>query len=269
MLETPINVRVSVPAPLPFRERNPAADLRKMRRIIAEDPTWSLALVPPLTGLCLEHIIKNFQNYPILEKLLPKHQVKVLNQISTSLPLKVTAKLIDYEDYWRRCCAERWPVCDISHYGGSWKRMFLERHLEYLIEHFIPDLTDTGSILETVELSKDYIRKLDIKALLPPVKLDTKKDDEADDISDSGSDAGMELPSMDHFDLGLIAPSLQGLEELHLVYGLKNCGMNFEWNLFHFTDRDCTSLSKTFKIFRSLKSQPKPKLTQNKRPKIR
>lgn len=40
---------------------NTAADPRKMRRIIAEDPEWSLAVVPLLSNLCLQHIVKCFE----------------------------------------------------------------------------------------------------------------------------------------------------------------------------------------------------------------
>ena len=39
---------------------NPAADWRNMRRIIAEDPEWSLATVPLLTELNIRHIVENF-----------------------------------------------------------------------------------------------------------------------------------------------------------------------------------------------------------------
>lgn len=39
---------------------NPAADLRHMRHIIAEDPDWSLAIVPSLVEICLRHIVTNF-----------------------------------------------------------------------------------------------------------------------------------------------------------------------------------------------------------------
>ncbi|KAE8600168.1 hypothetical protein XENTR_v10013114 [Xenopus tropicalis] len=253
MIEAPPSVRGLVPAPLPVGQRNPAADPRRMRRIIAEDPTWSLAIVPLLSDLCLQHIVTNFAQRPTLERLLPKHRVKVLERLSPSLPLQVTANLIGYEQYWRRCCTARWPVCDISSYGGSWKRLFFERNLEHLIERFIPDVSDTDPVLEAAELSRDFVKKLDIKELLPPVKLETKKDAEEDELSDTGSEAGIDLPSMDHFDLGLVAPLLPGLEELHLVYGVRNCGMNFEWNLFRFTDRDCNSLAQALRVFRNLK----------------
>ncbi|XP_018408760.1 PREDICTED: T-complex-associated testis-expressed protein 1-like [Nanorana parkeri] len=253
MPESPTNGKNEVPEPLSVQHRNAAADLRKMRRIITEDYSWSLAIVPLLSDLCLQHIVRNFEHKPILEKLLPKHKAKVLDTLSSSLPLEVTANLISYEDYWRRCCAERWPVCDISRYGSSWKRLFFERHLENLIEGFIPDVMETQTICEAAELSKDYVKRLDIQQLLPPVKVEIKKDEEGDEISETGSEAGGDLPSMDHFDFNLIANSLCGLAELHLVYGVKGCGMNFEWNLFRFTERDCSLLANTFKTFRNLK----------------
>lgn len=37
------------------------ADHEKLRRIRAEDLEWSLAVVPLLTQLCLEHIVQNFE----------------------------------------------------------------------------------------------------------------------------------------------------------------------------------------------------------------
>ena len=42
----------------------------------------------------------------------------------------MTARLVDDEGYWERCCTSRWSVCDTSLYGGLWKRMFFERHVQ-------------------------------------------------------------------------------------------------------------------------------------------
>ena len=39
---------------------NPAADRRLMRRIIANDPEWTLATVPDLVELTIRHIVSNF-----------------------------------------------------------------------------------------------------------------------------------------------------------------------------------------------------------------
>lgn len=55
--------RPSMAASVPGSAKdNPAADMRNMRRIIAEDPEWSLATVPLLVELTLKHIINNFES---------------------------------------------------------------------------------------------------------------------------------------------------------------------------------------------------------------
>lgn len=41
---------------------NKAGDWRNMRRIIAEDPEWSLATVPLLNELVVKHIVNNFES---------------------------------------------------------------------------------------------------------------------------------------------------------------------------------------------------------------
>lgn len=50
------------PSPVASAKDNPAADWRNMRRIIAEDPEWSLATVPLLVELCITHIVSNFES---------------------------------------------------------------------------------------------------------------------------------------------------------------------------------------------------------------
>ncbi len=50
-----------LPSPTSDARDNPAADLRNMRRIIAEDPDWSLATVPLLVELCVKHVVENFE----------------------------------------------------------------------------------------------------------------------------------------------------------------------------------------------------------------
>ena len=41
---------------------NPSADLRNMRRIIAEDSEWNLATVPLLVDICISYIVDNFES---------------------------------------------------------------------------------------------------------------------------------------------------------------------------------------------------------------
>ncbi|XP_053458074.1 dynein regulatory complex subunit 5 [Nycticebus coucang] len=239
------------PASVKSKNPNSGASFHRMRRIIAEDPEWSLAIVPLLTDLCIQHIVNNFQKNPILKQLLPEHQQKVLSRLSPDLPLAVTANLIDCESYWRRCCTQRWPVCHVARHGGSWKHMFFERHLENLLKHFIPGTTDPAVILDMVPLCRNYVRRLRVDQFLPPVRLPSPP--RAGDQSDSGSEGEVEESTTDHYQLGDLVAGLSYLEELDLVYGVKDCGMNFEWNLFLFTYRDCHSLAATIKTCLTLK----------------
>ncbi|XP_040920495.1 dynein regulatory complex subunit 5 [Toxotes jaculatrix] len=229
----------------------PPEDCRKTRRIIAEDPDWSLAIVPFLSNLCLQSIVRNFEEKPIFEELTPNQRDFIQERLSTSLPLCVTANLISDGVYWKRCCEQQWDLCDVSHYGHSWKRMFFERRMESIIELFIPDVTEPETVLEMVPLCKNYIKRLDISQLLPPVKEPQKEEEEHG--SDLASENEYDRPSMDHFDFSILLDKLTSLEELHLVYRVKQCGMNFEWKMFEMTDRDCESLAKALKSCKTLK----------------
>lgn len=206
----------------------------------------------------------SFPENPILNYLRPEHQKKVVDRLSTSLPLTVTANIVSHEEYWKRCCVERWQVCDVSNYGGSWKRMFFERHLENILKCFIPNTTDPKEVLDLVPLCKSYVRKLEIDQFLPPLWVDQKK--ESSDLSDTEDEAELGEVYMHHYDLRDLLIDLPHLQELHLTYGVKSCGMNFEWSLFNFTDLDCSNLATAVKMCRNLKViHPKPNLTPSAR----
>ncbi|KAA8583077.1 hypothetical protein FQN60_015623, partial [Etheostoma spectabile] len=231
---------------------NPAEDFRKIRRIIAEDPDWSLNIVPCLSKLCLQSIGRNFEGKPIFEELTPIEKDFMQENLSTSLPLHVTANLISDGVYWKRCCEQRWDFCDVFHYGHSWKRMFFERHMENIIELFIPEVTEPKTVLEMVPLCKNYVKRLHISQLLPPIK-EPQNDEEEEFGLELASDNEYDRPSLDHFDFNILLDKLTKLEELHLVYGVKQCGMNFEWKMFEMTTSDCESLAKALKSCMTLK----------------
>ncbi|KAK6180922.1 hypothetical protein SNE40_008887 [Patella caerulea] len=240
-----------IPSPAVSAKDNPAADWRNMRRIIAEDPEWSLATVPLLVELCTKHIVDNFENNSkILNDLLQKHQNKVLEKISIDLPLKVTANLVDDEGFWKRCCKARWEICDVLDFGGNWKRMFFEKNLQEIIEHFVPETTDPIHLNETLALSANYVKRLEVRQLLPPVR-EAPKGPDFDDASDAGSDTGDE-PECDHFNFTPVLSLLPNLEHLSLTYGVRDCGMNFEWQLFQFTARDCLQLAQSVAAHKNL-----------------
>lgn len=63
------------------------------------------------------------------------------------------------------------------------------RNLQEKIEHFVPG-DDMSALKDTILLSKNYITKLDIRQLLPPVRESPKLFQLDDD--DAASDAGLE-----------------------------------------------------------------------------
>ncbi|CAF0894427.1 unnamed protein product, partial [Didymodactylos carnosus] len=227
-------------------------ELKPIRRIIAEDIEWSLRIVPTLTDLSLNSIVKNFDTHPKHDELLTEHRQQLLKSLSTQVPLKVTAPLIQDEQYWKRCCLEKWPVCDVKLYDNSWKRLYFEKTVEDIIEHFVPSTGDPKRLYEYIELGAEYIIRLDIKQLLPPVEmhdkiaqLDEEQGDDDDNDGPDGTDVEVRKPLCDHFDFTDLIKRLPNLQELHLVYGVKDCGMNFDWNMFEFTKKDCQLLSKS------------------------
>lgn len=182
-----------------------------------------------------------------------KHRAKVLDQIPTKLPIKITAKLVDDDGYWKKCCNARWDVCDVSQHGGRWKRMYFERNLQEIIEKFVPESTNPTELNETLELSSNYIRRLIITQLLPPIK-SLPRNQNVDVSNEDESDAGGDEPQIDHFDFGTVLPHLPFLEDFHVVFGIRDCGMNFDWSLFQFTNRDCLLISKCIANCRTLRT---------------
>uniref|UniRef100_A0A3Q2XUC6 Uncharacterized protein n=1 Tax=Hippocampus comes TaxID=109280 RepID=A0A3Q2XUC6_HIPCM len=128
--------------------------------------------------------------------------------------------------------------------------MFFERHLENIIEHFIPETTPLRIVSEEIPLCEAYVRRLDISQMLPPIKeAKIGKGDAVDWLSETDSDAA----HMEHFDFRTLLNQLSCLEELHLTYWVKQCGMNFEWKMFEMAERDCETLAMALESCKTLK----------------
>lgn len=142
----------AVQAEVKYSMVNP--ELKAVRRIIADDPDWSLRIVPALTDLALKSLVHSFDTSPKYDELLDKHREQLLKNLPTQVPLKVTAPLIDDDKYWEKCCKEKWPICDIKQYDNSWKRLYFEKNIEEIIENFVPGKDDLKSLFEYVDLGK-------------------------------------------------------------------------------------------------------------------
>ena len=109
----------------------------------------------------------------------------------------------------------------------------------------MPETTNSAELEDALDLSANYVRRLTVNQLLPPVKRNTDSDDTAADD---------DAPPVDHFDFNAVLPRLPFLEDFEVTYGVRDCGMNFDWSLFEFTTQDCRLLSECVATCRTLRS---------------
>jgi hypothetical protein len=95
-------------------------------------------MVPPLTSLALEALVKGFHDNPSLAGIPAKFSTAIASKLPLDLAVTTTAPNVEDEVYWRRVCLEHkgWTRCEVAEHGGSWKQLFLERHLTEVLENF-------------------------------------------------------------------------------------------------------------------------------------
>ncbi len=59
--------------------------------------------IPPLTDLALNVVAANFTSRPTFAGIPKKFREKFTTLLPTTLPLEITAPLIENESYWKRC----------------------------------------------------------------------------------------------------------------------------------------------------------------------
>ncbi|KAL3314831.1 T-complex-associated testis-expressed protein 1 [Cichlidogyrus casuarinus] len=194
---------------------------------------------------------------------LEKQREYILERLPTNIPIKVAGLFINDEGYWKRRCNESLDkVIDTHKHKGSWKTAFFELFLTETIENYIPLKSHEGLFWEIVDTCAPYVDSLDINQLLPPIKkINTVSAEDKiertaqlpeDDASDSDSEKDAAEYAIQHLKFQPLLTKLQKLTSLSVCYNVKNCGMNFEWQLFQFTGPDCLSLSVGIKEHKGL-----------------
>ena len=67
-----------------------------------------------------------------------------------------------------RCCKENISTFDIVNHGNSWKRLYIEKYIENLIEKFRPMQSDMFDIKDLLPTLEPFLKRLEITELLPP-----------------------------------------------------------------------------------------------------
>ncbi|KAI9098244.1 hypothetical protein DFS34DRAFT_620121 [Phlyctochytrium arcticum] len=242
--------------------------ISNQRRVIAEDPEWNLAAVENLSELCLKSIVANFEKRPVLQGIPTKYREHVLSAISVEMPLQITAPLIPDDIYWKRKATATFKLCDPAAHGNVWKRLFFEKHMRQVIERYIPGLIKLEDLVTELDLAAPYVQTLKLNQLLPEgyppsalVSADEKKLDHTKKTVKEPTSVGLDKANTDmtskdllrangppdHLDIGLILSKLAKVSQISLYYGVRDCGINFDWQYFGMTLNDCISLSNALK----------------------
>lgn len=193
---------------------------------------------PSLVEICAKAVADDFVKQPSIDHLSPELQHGILSRLSPSLPIAVTVPRVQAEDYWKCCCEARWSSGQLVQAqealkgDPSWKRLFLERHLEdylaFLTDEFPTTPASTVELTRLLRLAAHWVKKLHI----PRLKC--------------------------HLDVeGLIA-ALPGLHSLQVTYGVLNSGMQFDSKMYGIRPADCLQFASVLRNTKNLTSLSLP-----------
>lgn len=184
--------------------------------------------VPKLVTLCVEVIAANFAALPDADGLredYPKLYDKVIEKLSTDLPLTVSVPRVVSDAYWRRCCEARWSFGQLSERTcgklrpldcEGWKQFYFERVLSDLLTGFrSPEMVDeeVEELHRLCAVCRDHVYALDL---------------------------GCQVSRFVLYDV--LLSRMPHLETLRLTYGVSNVGMGFEWSMMGFSESDALNV---------------------------
>ncbi|DAZ98037.1 TPA: hypothetical protein N0F65_004527 [Lagenidium giganteum] len=180
--------------------------------------------VPSLIVMCLKVISDRFCTDPKILNVPRKFFPDIMARLPLDLDVCITAPNVSDENYWKRCCLSKsaWKNLQIADHGLTWKQLYLEKHMQDLLEGFDANNDDHDHLIDSVKACQDFIFTLEIDQLLS------------------------------HIDLNEICSHLKNLTRLRLTYGVKQIGMKYERMLFGMKISDATNLSHIVKNTRTL-----------------
>mmetsp|Transcript_32378 Transcript_32378/g.74889 ORF Transcript_32378/g.74889 Transcript_32378/m.74889 type:complete len:439 (-) Transcript_32378:158-1474(-) len=172
-----------------------------------------------LTDKCIKVVVDNFAERPVHEAVPAKHMREITARLPVDMDPTVTAVYVFDENYWKRCCIERfgWQNCQIVEHGLTWKQLFFETYLQERLEgHEAEAGDDLTDLLECVTACQDYIFTLTIREL------------------------------RSHLDIEQVCQLLPNLTKLDMTYGIKKCGMEYVRMMFGMKISDSNCLARCF-----------------------
>lgn len=172
-----------------------------------------------LKDKCINVVVANFHERPVTEGIPAPYMREITKRLPTDLDPVVAAIHVFDENYWKKCCIERysWAKCQLMEHGQIWKQMFFERYLQERLEDFDPlppKLDDKEELLKLVQACQDYIFTLTVREL------------------------------RSHIDLEEVVLLLPNLTKLDVTYGIKQCKMEYVRMMFGMKISDANYLAK-------------------------
>ncbi|KAG5884487.1 hypothetical protein JTB14_001282 [Gonioctena quinquepunctata] len=212
------------------------------RKLFSEDFQWNKDHLPSLVDLCVQCIAKHFEQFPLYEELPCEDKDHLLELISVDLPLELVVPMIEDEYYWKRRYETHFRlVLRRKPRNWKWKNLYLERHIQQIIEDAQPQYSDEENMEDILDLCSPYVGRVivsQLQAWIPPLTMDKE------DIP--------EIYPNDHINFVFILRKLPNVIEVDLVFGMNNVSEKFNWNMFKMTVKDCQTLGKALLDLKSL-----------------
>jgi hypothetical protein len=182
--------------------------------------------IQSLSFMCLKVISDKFRFEPKIQNLPRRFLPDIMARLPLDMDICLSAPNVSDENYWKRCCMNKasWKNLKISDHGLTWKQLFLEKHVQDLLEGFDANVDDYDRLIDIMKAVQEFIFTLEIDQLLS------------------------------HLDLNEVCSHLKNLTCLRLTYGVKKIGMKYERMLFGMKILDATNLSHLIKNTRTLTS---------------
>lgn len=213
------------------------------RQLEPEDFEWDADLCPSLVTLCVQAVCKQFEEHPLLELPFCADRDHLLQILPTDLPLELVVPLIHDEIYWRRRYVDKYRLVMRKRRNVvSWKSLFLERHMQDLIEGAQPQYADEEGMQDITALLSPHVFTLEVtqlQAWKPP-------------LTWSEEDIPEVYPS-DHINFEHVLKGLENIQEFDLVYGMRDVSDDFDWRMFEITKDDCRNLGRGILLLKQIR----------------
>lgn len=144
--------------------------------------------------------------------------------------------------YWHRRYVDKYRLVMRKRSNFiSWKSLYLERHMQDIVEQAQPQYGDEENLEDITTLLCPYIETLEVtqlQAWKPPLTWSKAEHPEV-------------YPN-DHINFEPILKRLENIKELDIIYGMKEVSETFQFRLFQISKDDCRNLGRGILLLKQI-----------------